>query len=689
MDRISAITAVIVILITAHFLGYFTLKPVKKYFNSEFFLNLSSIVFGIGIIGLLTAIIGGTIGYSIIGFRIFYSVAVLGICLYWIFNYKKLNLKFNHIKIDLIFILILPVLLYHFISYLLIGLAYPNGSDSFSYLLVAQEYLRKGHFFPMLLEPLKDIMPMQDTTCLFEMVYINLLSISNLIATSLFAKLQFLIAVLITFFISKEMGSKKAAWIVVAIILTAPILAYFASESADNYFIAISFEILCIYFLWLFYKNRDFILLLYSGILAGMMVAAKLTTCYYAVALIIALPFLLNLRLNETKELIDNKNKGKHWRLFNYSLIFMIPVLIICSVFPILIYLKSGQLIYGLNWVPADATVSSWYGPYQKMMFNHYLRYSDIFIKYTEFPYCFAGILSLFKYYTFNPFIVGNIWSLQFFHSPLSLLVILFSLTIIFSRKVEPFYKWLASVIMLGYVAKLINYPFLLPPKSEVFQIVPATILFACVLNNSLTINTNNKKKLNKNNKKLENKQFLNKLTSNNRLLVNLFIVLLLPLIYINAFRVWPMYSYVIDRYSFASKKEVASDFRQQWYNDNLTNKNVVFGRGQNEICYIVKSKAIPFFWESMYFVSWNVIEERMNKLHVDVIYDSSAEPNSIKPSYEKILPVIKKRDHKLYMEINKALLLYEKNYGLKQVYLNNHYKQVTSDGLGLIYVKE
>jgi hypothetical protein len=628
------------------------------------------LLIGIGLIGILTAIAGGIIGYSTYAFKSAYFVSIVSIIVYLIIRKQKFKQNLSwEIKpyFEFPVILVLAASIYHFICYLLTGFSYIVGSDALSYVYIAQKYLELGKFAPITLEPLREIMPTFKFPCLIEMVYINLLSLSNLIAINLFAKMQFIIALLTAFLVAKKMGGRLAGWLVIAIFLTEPIIAYFVGESADNYFLAASFQILCIYCLWLFYQSRRSILLIYAGIFAGMMVSVKLTTCYYLFAFIIAVPFISQKFYSQ-----DKTARSGLWDRLVMSLYFCVPALAISSIFPLIIYLKTSSQIMGFDWTLTDLInnhPNSWIYPFYKIAYNNYEIFGDIFVKHPNLPYSLAGALKVLSYYLVNPFKLHFGGQLSIYsHSLVAFLVVaIFPFFVAFSKKVDYFFKWLAWVLLFAYGLKLLNYPLLNPPKSEVFQLLPTAVLLSYFLS------------------KFEYVRGFK--ISDNKLVFKATIVFLLPLIYINAFRIWPQYHGLIYSYSFAGQEKIAKDFQQEWYIDNLVESDVLFGLHLNQILYIKKPKVIPFYWEAMHFVPWERIERRIKDLNVNVIYDSSYTPDYVRSRYIKILPIIMKRDRVLYSKIEDYLLMYEKNFSLKEKFLSKNCIEATSDPGGKVYV--
>jgi 4-amino-4-deoxy-L-arabinose transferase-like glycosyltransferase len=670
IDRFLAFGAVLCVSTAAYFIGRFVLTPVMDLTGSKALRSLSSLIIGVGLIGIVTAIAGSVIGYSPHVFKGAYIVLTLSIVLYLAVKKHKFEQGLVwEIKPYLEFpvILILIAAVYHFICYILTGFSYTIGSDAFSYVYIAQKYLALGKFAPMTLEPLGEILPIFKIPCLIEMVYINLLSISNLIAINLFAKMQLVVALLTVFFVAKKMGGQLAGWLTIAIFLTEPSIAYSAGESADNYFLAVSLLILCIYYLWLFYQSRKSVLLIYAGIFAGMMVSVKLTTCYYLFAFIIAVPFIAQ------KFYFQNKIKESGvWNGLMTSLYFYVPALVIGSIFPIIVYLKTSTQVMGLDWVLTDLTnghPNSWIYPFYKIAYNNFVRYNDLFVKHPNLPYSIAGTLRVLSFYLVSPLKLHFGGNLNIFsHSPVAFLVgVIAPFFIAFSKKVDYFFRWLACVLLFAYGVKLLNYPLLEPPKSEIFQLLPTAIIFSYFISKV--------------------KYLWRGKVRNNKSVFKIIMVLLLPIIYINTFRIWPQYHNLIKHYSFAKQEKISEAFEQKWYIDNLTEKDILLGLHPNQLCYIKKPKVIPFFWESMHFVPWEIIEKRIVDLKVSVIYDSSYFPDKARDRYIEILPIVKKRDKTLYRRIENYLLMYEKNYTLKEEFLHKNYKEVASDYAGKIYV--
>jgi hypothetical protein len=685
IDRILALTAVACVLFVAYFIGVTILWPVKDSIKSRPLFDLSSVIMGIGVIGGLTAITGAMIGYSQNYFYIIYIISIIFFSIYYLII-KRLKFSWQmKIKWDVKSIFILAIMIFHFTCFFLIGFMYAYGSDAFSYILIAQEYLKQGQFVPMILEPLGEINPLFKAPCLFEMVYINLLALSNLIAISLFSKIQFIIAFLIVFFVTREMGGQKASWIAVALLLTEPLIAYFAHESADNYFISVSFEVLCIYYIWNYYKSQNLIFLTYGGIFAGMMISSKLTAIYYAISIILLLPIML-LKKNTLQK--DAEGPSLHaanqYGLVKKILSFIIPFIIVGSLFPIIIYAKTSQAVMGLDWLLMglhnDKPIS-WIYPFYKIEYNNFLRYRELFIINPDLPYSLAKIINIFSYYIFNPFKLHFDNYMSFiFHTPVSFFVVISPVVLIFIKKIDYFFRWLSYALISGYGLMIFSYPLILP-KSELFQLIPTAILVSCALNslNITTIQKNTSFQLFK--KKISFK-------INKTLGVNLLLILLLSIVFINAYRILPHYYGLIKIYSFSNIETFENTFKQKWFVDNLSEKDTLFGRHSNQICYIEKPKIIPFFWESLYFVPWKIVEKRIDDLKVNVIYDSSKKPTELEDSFKKILPILRKRDPDLASKVEQIIFLYDKNYFLKNMYLSTQFQRVAGDSSGMIFYR-
>ncbi len=199
-ERIIAFGAVFCFLIAAGFVGRLILIPARSLLKSKATYNLSALVMGIGAIAIITGVAGVLLGFSPRIIKAAYFVLAPSIIVYWAFHFKRFSMP--RFSWSIMALLLLPIVIYHFLGYFLLGFSYIVGSDSFSYVLIAQEYLKQGRFAPILLEPLREINPIFKAPCLFEMVYVTVLALSNLIAISLIAKLQFITALLIAFVFS-------------------------------------------------------------------------------------------------------------------------------------------------------------------------------------------------------------------------------------------------------------------------------------------------------------------------------------------------------------------------------------------------------------------------------------------------------------------------------------------------------
>jgi hypothetical protein len=426
--------------------------------------------------------------------------------------------------------------------------------------------------------------------------------------------------------------------------------------------------------------------LVYAGLFAGMMVSTKLTTVYYWVAIAVAIPVLISLPVEPSKKwsLARMRELGTLNLLKSVSA-FLIPSAIIGTLFPLLIFTKTNEAVMGIDWIINGLTgnsINSWIDPFYRIFYNNFTRYSTLFVSNPDLPYCYAGIKKLLSYYLVNPFQTHFGSSLSIFsHSPISLLIsFFFPVYMIFSKKTDYCSKLLALTLGLGYILKVISYPLLEPPKSEIFHLLPVTILLSLFINKSLNADiikeeTSNIKNVTQHNGK-------------KRMILTSVIIILLPLVYINAYRMKDVYSDIKSN-MFASTDKMAARFNQKWFIDNLSNEDVLFGRKPNEICYITKPKVIPFFWEAMYFVPWEVIEKRINNLNVSVIYDSSLPPNVVRAQYDKLMPIIKQRDRHLFNELGKIFVLYENNYLLKNRFLGIYYTSVNASDLGVIYKRK
>ena len=687
-ERIIAFGAVFCLLIVASFLGRLILMPAKSLVKSKATYHLSALLMGIGAIGIMTAIAGILWGFSPLIIKVVYFVLAPAIIVYWAFHFKKFSMP--QFSWSIITALLLPIVMYHFLGYFFLGFSYITGSDSFSYVFVAQEYLKQGRFAPIVLEPLRETMPIFKAPCLFEMVYVTVLAMSNLVAISLIAKLQFITALLVAFFISRDIGGRHAAWVVMAVILTEPIIAYFAQESADNYFLAASFEMLCLYYIWLYHNSRKSILLVYAGIFAGMMVSTKLTTIYYWVALAGAIPFLISFPVESSKKWsLTMMCQLRSLKYFKTISAFMIPAVVVGAIFPFLIFIETKEAVIGLDWLINGFTgnnINSWIDPFYRIFYNHYTRDSDLFVSNPDLPYFYSTIKRLLSYYLVNPFQTHFSSSLSIFsHSPISLIIsVIFPIYVIFSKKADRFLRLLALILSIGYVLKLINYPLCNPPKSEVFQLLAATILLSCfilrwqdtdIAEKEITCN-------------IETGKQYELINGKNTLILTVIVIFLLPLVYVNSYRMKDVYIEIKSN-SFAPAETMAVRFNQKWYIDNLSKEDTLFGRRTNELCYITRPKVIPFFWEAMYFVPWDIIEKRINDLNVTFIYDPSLPPNVVRSRYDKLMPIIKQRDKHLFDELGKIFIIYENNYTKKNRFLSTYYGRVGADDVGQIYQRK
>jgi len=376
-------------------------------------------------------------------------------------------------------------------------------------------------------------------------------------------------------------------------------------------------------------------------------------------------------------------NSFKWFKIFSA---FIVPATIVGAIFPFIIFTKTNEAIMGLDWIINGFTgnnTNSWIDPFYRIFYDNYTRYSDLFIANPDLPYFYAGIKRVLSYYLINPFQTSFGPNLSLFsHSPILLFIgIIFPIYVIFSKKTDHISKLLALILSFGYVLKIVSYPLLDPPKSEVFQLLPATILLSAFLNKWWCADII---------KKGENcivgpREQCEQISRKKKIVLTAAMIVLLPLVYMNAYRMKDVYA-DIKFNIFASTEAMADRFNQKWYKDNLSDKDVLFGRRPNEICYIEKPKIVPFFWEAMYFIPWEVIERRINDLNVTVIYDPSLSPNIIRSRYEKIMPIIKQRDKSLFDKLEKIFVVYERNYVKKSIFLSIYYERVGADDVGQIY---
>jgi hypothetical protein len=367
----------------------------------------------------------------------------------------------------------------------------------------------------------------------------------------------------------------------------------------------------------------------------------------------------------------------------------MISAIMVGAIFPLLIFIETKEAVMGLDWLINGFTgsnINSWIDPFYRIFYNHYTLYSDLFVSNPNLPYFYAGIKRLLSYYLVNPFQTRFGPSMGLFsHSPISLIIsVFFPIYVIFSKKSDSFLRLLALSLSFGYVLKLINYPLLDPPKSEIFQLLPATILLSCLVQKWQGADIANKEK----NWNITTGKQPEQTNGKTRIILTAIVIILLPLVYLNAYRMKDAY---IDIKSniIASAETMAARFNQKWYIDNLSKEDTLFGRHTNELCYITKPKVIPFYWEAMYFVPWEIIEKRINDLNVTVIYDSSLPSNVVKSRYDKLMPIIKQRDKHLFEELGEIFITYENNYILKNRFLNTYFSRVGCDDVGQIYKRK
>lgn len=677
-EVLIAVAAVLVILMVAHLLGSLILRPVLNDIGSPALRQLLSLVTGIGAIGVLTLLAGITTGYSakaITGIYLCLGLAAIGYHLLRLRSTPHTALPSPWRQLDRAEKVLVVLLAIHFLLYLLTGFAYPYGSDTFSYVLLAQEYLRLGQIMPMKLEPFLELTPLFKAPCLFEMVYLNLLAMANLVALSLFAKLQFIVTTLLIFFISREIGGSKAGWLAIAMLLTEPIIAYFVGESADNYNISLAFQIASIYFLWLYYRSPRPALLMIAGLLAGTMVAAKLTTCYYLALMLLLMPVLVR---------ISRKAAGisAGWLAsLRGSLIFMLPAALLAGLFPILLFLVSGEMIMGLDWTittPDRVPRETWIYPFFQLEYHPLLRYRHIFEASPDFPVHLAQVKELFSYYLRNPLKVTKYPDWLFSHTPLALaLALLLPPVVALARRCDPYLRWLAAVLLGGYLIKLFNFPLIIPPKSEMFQIVPTAMLAAICLSRYFATDWN-----------VTGDGQFSRLACLLRNPARACLLILLPFAIINLYYVGSQYRSLIKTYSFKSQEQIATIYNQKWLRDNLTEKDILFGKIANQICYIHKPEIHQFFWESMLFAPWQRIEQRILATRANYIFDSSQAPEKFLSGYQKILPIIQRRNPSMHARLVAALELYTANYARKTAFLERHFELVHQDATGTVYRK-
>lgn len=625
---------------------------------------LSSGGFGLGVVAVATAIIGAAVGFSARVLAPFWYVLFVASVI-WLFVRRRVTPADHSTRepVNLLSIAMFLLLAYHIVAFLLVGLTYPLGSDSFTYLLIPQTFLRTGTYIVPPLEPLGEPMPFFNAPFAFELIYLHVLALSNLIGPVLIAKLMFPITCALVLVIGRRLAGSDAGLFALGVLLVQPFLLYFFSESLDNYFIAVCFELLAYYFLWQSYESGKRSDLLLAGSFLGFMVAVKETTIYYMAAILLLFPILVIFkRRNSSADRLTAKR-------FAIALVHLIgPAILIAAIFPAILAIKTGALPYGGSLVAERlgiASVKSWYEPMVSLGYSggytKFVRYASDYGHSAFPPESLVRQTILLKDYLNNPFqpsISGRMTANSL--SPIALLVNLIvfpALFYLFARG-RTMLLWSAATLWLAYAAKLISYPFLDPPKSEIFQIVPTALLLGIALH-----------------------------LRGWRRTLQVLTFCLLVFGAINALRTYKTYSSTIDRYSGASIDEVAESFRQKWYRNHLHSSDVVFGRLMNECTYIDQGRCIPFFWRALYFLPWPTIQNRIEALGVTVLYDSTSPPSVLMdPS---VAPLARRTDPALCRTVETMEAMYRANYKAKETYLSEHFARETSDGYGVIYVRK
>jgi hypothetical protein len=667
-EQLHAILAVICVLIGCLTIGDLIVGRLLRRRAPADVALFSAGAFGLGLVAVTTAIVGAVSGFSarmIVPF--WYALSAFS-CLWWLIRprAKRSDQSTPGTTSRLLAAGVFAALAYHVVAFLLVGLSYPLGSDSFTYLLIPQTFLRNGIYTVPRLEPLGEPMPFFNAPFAFELVYLHVLALSNLIGPVLIAKLIFPITCLLIYVLGRRLAGPDAGLFALAVLLVQPFLLYFFSESLDNYFIAVCFELLAYYYLWRYYDRGGRLDLLLAGSFLGFMFAVKETTIYYLIAILVLAPLLI---LAKARRDGMETLGGRPIRQLGSLLIpLFVPVLFISAVFPIILALKTGALPYGGAIVARRLGLPSPHGFYEPMValgysggYSKFVRYASEYGSTSFPPESLTPLAILLSRYLNNPFQLSVTGSMTAYSvSPIALvvnLVVFPPLFFLIARR-NTMLLWTATTLWLAYAAKLATYPFVDPPKSELFQIVPTALTLAVAL----------------------------RVRHWERLLRGLTVCLLL-LAVMNGVRSYKRYSSTIRRYTRAPIEDVADSFRQKWYRDHLSSSDVLFGRLMNEYAYIDKGRCIPFFWRALYFVPWKTVEQRIDALGVTVLYDSTAPPAHLIPP--DIAPFAERTDPALYKTTRQMEATYLANYEAKEKYLSQHFVFETSDGYGKIYVRK
>ena len=316
--------------------------------------------------------------------------------------------------------------------------------------------------------------------------------------------------------------------------------------------------------------------------------------------------------------------------------------------------------MYGLDIVLHDfgyELMDGWL-PHYGIFSSNLFTYPSFFREYPDIPIIAPGLITLLKSYTASPFAYTDNISLLWW-SPLAMLASMVSLVVLVHHLFlakggsEKLWAWVLVFLFSAYTLKLATYPFLYPPKSEIFHIIPMFLVVGVTV-----------ARLNKNQ-------------------LRAIIAVLLVVSASNAIQLSGPFVANIRKYSGASKRAVATYHRQVWYNDALEEGDVVFGRALNECTYIEPAECIPFIWQSLFFVEWDVVQDRVQEIEPTVIYDSSPHPDSIFPFS---LELIERRFPSIHEELGSIDSRYRMNYLAKEIFLETNYEFVTNDTYGNLY---
>ncbi len=625
---------------------------------------LTALFLGIGSLGIATVLAVVVFGVSPTGLRLTWGALVAGSASWAVRRWRGPRHSTTDpplLRHRWVLAIVGAVFVFHALAFIAAGFSYPLGSDTFVYLHIPQTLLRAGRYVIPGLEPLGEAMPFFITPALFEVLHVNSIGLGGLVTTSMLAKAVFVFACLLIWRVGAAMTSWTGGAVALALFLVEPFLLYFFYESGDNYFVAIGFQILAMYCLFRYHAERDHRNLLLGGVFLGLMLAAKQTTVYYFVSAIVLFP-LLALAVARERQPGDAGRQDVRRQVLRDSTVFAVPAVLLAAVFPLLVLVLAGALPYGMGPVAGPLGLepySGWYEEFVRIFLARpYLRYPAEFVATPYLAPVLAPIRDALRSYWTNPLelTLGAAVS-QMSHAPTSLLVTcaVFPLVTWLGARQRPFYTWAGAWLWLAYLLMLFTYPFLKPPKSQVFQFIPAFLVFAGAYWS----------------------------LARERVGAGV-LVALAPLMLINAYRIYPEYRSVVVNSVVKSRQVIAASHRQAWYNENLTGQDVLFGRLPNECTYIEKPACVPFWWQAMYFVDWEVIERRLTDLNVTVIYDSSQPPDVEFPQGR--MPLIERKDPALAQEVKDSERRYRANYAKKVEFLARAYTVATNDSYGTIY---